>query len=103
MMATFEDQANDFLKLCTPKFYPAMRAKLLKMKQSITRLKITSSYFPKDIEVNRKAHEIYVEGLRSQNAQGREMENENKKYVIKYKILNGRFYIDDTQEIKAKK
>ncbi len=98
--STFEHQSNHFLKICSPNFFSPMQNKLRKMKQSVSRLKITSSYFPKEFKVDRALREIYVEGLRLQHAQGREMESQSKKYLIKYRIINGRFFVDDTREIK---
>ena len=98
--ANFSDQGNDLLKLCTPGFYPAMRSKLLKMKESVSRLKITSNYNPKTFSVDKKNRKVIVDGTRLQSVEGREIEVQSKKYTLKYQIIDGRFYVDDIREVQ---
>ncbi|MBU0769400.1 MAG: type IV conjugative transfer system protein TraE [Proteobacteria bacterium] len=97
--ASYPGQANDLLKLCTPEFYPVMQSKIYKVEHSVRKLGITSAYYPSILNIDNDKKEIVVSGLRFQSAHGREIENVMKKYLVKYTIIDGRFYLDGIQEI----
>lgn len=97
--SNYPGQANDLLKLCTPEFYPVMQSKIYKVEHSVKKLGITSAYYPSILTIDKGKKEIVVSGLRFQSAHGREIEKQMKKYLVKYKIIDGRFYLDGIQEI----
>jgi conjugal transfer pilus assembly protein TraE len=97
--ASYPGQANDLLKLCTPEFYPVMQSKIYKVENSVKKLGITSAYYPSILKIDKDKQEIVVSGLRFQSAHGREIENVMKKYLVKYTIIDGRFYLNGIQEI----
>jgi len=97
--SNYPGQANDLLKLCTPEFYPVMQSKIYKVEHSVKKLGITSAYYPSVLTIDKDKQEIVVSGLRFQSAHGREIEKLMKKYLVKYNIIDGRFYLDGIQEI----
>jgi conjugal transfer pilus assembly protein TraE len=98
---TFMDQASDLLKLSTPEFYASLERKISDMACGIKKLKVNSMFYPQAIKVDTANTRITVSGLRISNAQGQEVENTTKQFVIEYKITNGRFYVNGIKEITA--
>jgi len=96
---TFREQSNELLKLFTPEFYNAFNNKLTVMADNIERLSVSSVFYPQKLSINQEKHEVVVQGLRQQYSHGASIEDMQKKYIIRYKIINGRFQIDDIKEI----
>jgi len=96
---TFRDQSNELLRLVTPEFYNAFNDKLTVMADNIEKLLVSSVFYPQRLSINQAKREILVQGLRQQYAHGSVIKNKQMKYIIRYKIINGRFYIDDIKEI----
>jgi hypothetical protein len=76
-----------------------MQSKIYKVEHSVKKLGITSAYYPSILTIDKDKQVIVVSGLRFQSAHGREIEKLMKKYLVKYKIIDGRFYLDGIQEI----
>jgi conjugal transfer pilus assembly protein TraE len=95
---TFADQASDLLKLSTPEFFASLDKKISDMADGIKRLQVTSMFYPHTISVDKVNKIITISGLRISNAQGQEVENTTKHFLIKYKIENGRFYVNGISE-----
>lgn len=98
----YDDQITDLLKLTSPRYYPALNRKLIEMKENVKRLAITSMFYPQILRINQEKQEIKILGLRIQTAQGQEIERKEKIYMLKYQMINGRFYVDGIEEIEKK-
>lgn len=96
---SFKDQASDLLKLSTPEFYNSLEKKISDMADGIKKFALTSVFYPQAIAVDKTNMKITVSGLRISNAQGQEVENKTQKYLIDYKIVDGRFYVNGIHEI----
>ena len=96
---TFRGQSNELLKLVTPEFYNTFNGKLTVMADNIEKLLVSSVFYPQKLSINQAKREVMVQGLRQQYSHNSSIENKQKKYRIRYKIINGRFYIDDIKEI----
>jgi len=96
---TFRGQSNELLKLVTPEFYNIFHGKVTVMAGNIERLLISSVFYPQKLSINQGKKEVTVQGLRQQRAHDSPIEDKQKKYIMRYKIINGRFYIDDIKEI----
>ena len=98
---TFRGQSNELLRLITPEFYNAFNGKLTVMADNIERLLVSSVFYPQKLSINQDKKTVTITGLRQQYSHNSPIEDKQKKYVIRYKIINGRFYIDDIKEIEA--
>ena len=98
----YDDQITDLLKLTSPRYYPALNRKMIEMKENVKRLTITSVFYPQILRINQENQEIKILGLRIQTAQGQEIERAEKIYILKYEMINGRFYVDGIEEIEKK-
>jgi conjugal transfer pilus assembly protein TraE len=96
--ATAQSQFNEFLTLVTTSAYPEMEKTLSALADTIKELNMTSVYYPQKIKVNEETRVIEVTGLQKKFASTTLVESGPKKYIIKYVIINGRFYIDDIKE-----
>jgi len=96
---TFRGQSNELLRLVTPEFYNAFNGKLTVMADNIEKLLVSSVFYPQKLSINQAKSEVLVQGLRQQYTHGQAIKNKQMKYIIRYKIINGRFYIDDIKEI----
>ena len=98
----YDDQITDLLKITSPRYYPALNRKMLEMKENVKRLVITSVFYPQILRINQEKQEIKILGLRIQTAQGQEVERTEKIYILKYQMINGRFYVDGIEEVEKK-
>ncbi|MFZ5571297.1 MAG: TraE/TraK family type IV conjugative transfer system protein [Thermodesulfobacteriota bacterium] len=96
----FDDQISDLLKLTSPRYYPALNRRMLEIKGDVKRLSITSMFYPQLLRINQEKQEINILGLRIQTARGQEVERVEKIYLMKYQLLNGRFYVDGIEEVE---
>lgn len=94
----YEDQIDDLLRLTSPRYFASMEKKLNHMKDSVMELNVTSVFYPQVMKVNRTENEIQVLGLRVQTAQGQEIERQERIYILKYRMIDGRFYVDGIEE-----
>jgi conjugal transfer pilus assembly protein TraE len=94
-----EDSFNDLLTLAAPEFFPMLKIQLHKIGESVKKLQVSSIYYIHTINVDQEKQKISVKGLRKQYTHTSLIENGKKEYEIEYRILNGRFYITDLQEV----
>ena len=95
-------QFEELLKLATPSFYPAFQKTLMNLADTIKKLNITGTYYPQKIQIDTKRKIITVTGRKKEFTNATLVDAGMKKYIIKYTIVNGRFYIDDLKEAKVK-
>ncbi len=95
---TFDDQALDLVKAAHPVFRDSLRAKLAEMSDQIKELHISSMYYPVEFKIDRQNKQIIIDGKRWQKANGIEIENDRKTYIMKFEMDNGRFQINGIHE-----
>lgn len=91
-------QYEELMTLCSPEFYPEFKKENDKLLENITRMQITSAFYPQSIEVDSEKKTITVLGVRKQFTHSAIVENTPKKYVIRYVVINGRFYLNGIEE-----
>ncbi|RLD98233.1 MAG: pilus assembly protein [Aquificota bacterium] len=96
-------QFEELLNLATPSFYPALQKTLMNLADTIKRLNITGAYYPQKVEIDTKRKIITVVGRKKEFTNTTLVDTGLKKYIIKYAIVNGRFYFDDLKEEEIKK
>lgn len=92
---TVAGQFEDLLALTAPEYYAELSADLEKLKAEVIRLRISSVFYPREIEIKRKKGEITVSGLGKQSATSTVIKEGQTKYIIKYRIINGKFYVTE--------
>lgn len=95
-------QFEELLNLATPSFYPAFQKTLMNLADTIKRLNITGTFYPQKVKIDTKKRLITVVGRQKEFTNATLIDAGVKKYIIKYAIVNGRFYIDDLREEKVK-
>ena len=95
-------QFEELLNLATPSFYPAFQKTLMNLADTIKRLNITGTYYPQKVEINTKRRIITVVGRKKEFTNTTLIDTGIKKYIIKYAIVNGRFYINGLKEQNPK-
>ena len=98
---TFRGQSKELLRLVTPEAYNAFNGRVTVMADNIERLLVSSVFYPQRMSINQSKKEVTVRGLRQQYSHSSSIGNKQKEYVIRYKIMNGRFYIDDIKEVSS--
>ncbi|MBN2251598.1 MAG: type IV conjugative transfer system protein TraE [Candidatus Altiarchaeota archaeon] len=98
---TFRGQSSELLKLVTPEFYNTFHGTVTAMADDIERLLISSVFYPQKLSIDQEKKEVTVQGLRRQHSHDSPIEDKQKKYMMRYKIINGRFHIDDIKEIDS--
>ncbi len=93
-----ENQMEDVLKMATPGFYPELKLRLMELADNAEKAQIVSVFYPNVIEVDTIKKEILVTGLRKKFTHSTIIENGQKKYLINYLIIYGRFYINGLSE-----
>lgn len=94
-------QFNDFLALFEPSRFVVYKDIFYSLAEKVETANVTSAYFVSSIEVNRKENSIILTGLLNQWTQDKQfIVNESKKYVVKYKIVDGKFQVIDFKEYK---
>lgn len=96
-----EDSFNDLLTLAAPEFFPDLKIQLHKIGESVKKLQVSSIFYIHNIKIDQENRKINVKGLRKQYTHTSLIENGRKEYVIEYRIINGRFYITDLQEVSV--
>ena len=100
--ATAQSQFDEFLTLVTTSAYPQMQKTLSTLADTIRKLNMTSVYYPRKITINKEKRRIEITGLQKEFTNTTLVEDGPKKYIIKYTIINGRFYIDEIKEKAVK-
>jgi len=95
---TVESQFEEFLTLVTPSAYPEVEKVLSDLEGTVKKLDLSSVFYPQDVQIDRKKHTITVIGREKKTSKDVVVESGPKKYVLKYKIINARFYIDGIKE-----
>jgi conjugal transfer pilus assembly protein TraE len=99
---TYHDQMEDLLKLATPEFFPALNHQIEDMADSVKNLVMTSLYYPYTMKINKDKQTITVQGLGIQTAHGQVVDNQKRQYLLRYRIINGRFYLNGISELKTR-
>ncbi len=92
------DQYSEVLEITSPEFYPALKNKLDEILEQIQEMQVVSVYYPKHLSIDREKKEITVKGLRKKYVHTTLIDENQEEYVLGFKILNGRFYIDYLKE-----
>jgi conjugal transfer pilus assembly protein TraE len=95
-------QFSELLTLSSPSFYPAFQKTLNGMKDTITKLNLTSVFYPQALSIDTEKKVIEVTGQQKHFAGAVMVDNGLKKYQITYVITDGRFFIDGLTEIASK-
>ena len=74
----------------------------MNLADTIKRLNITGTFYPQKVKIDTKKRLITVVGRQKEFTNATLIDAGVKKYIIKYAIVNGRFYIDDLKEEKVK-
>ena len=101
--ATARSQFTEFLSLVTTSAYPEMQKTLYTLADTIKKLNMTSAFYPRKITIDEKKHTITVSGLKKEFTNTTVVEDGPREYMIKYAIINGRFYIDAVKEVAIRK
>ena len=99
---TARSQFTEFLSLVTTSAYPQMQKTLYTLADTIKKLNMTSAFYPRKITIDEKNRTITVTGLKKEFTNTTVVEDGPRKYMIKYAIINGRFYIDAVKEVAKK-
>jgi conjugal transfer pilus assembly protein TraE len=91
-------QYDELLTITSPEFYPKLKIKLDEILESVQSLQVVSLYYPQHLWIDREKKEITVRGLRKKYAHSTLIDEKQEDYVLGFKILNGRFYIDNLKE-----
>lgn len=92
--ASFKNQAGDLLQLASPEFFQSLHKQLLNLEDTITKLQVSSVFYPERITVNLNKKEVTVQGMRRQYAQHSLIDEGIRMYKIKYTIIHGRFFLE---------
>ena len=98
---TFRGQGNELLRFVTPESYNTFNSRLTVMADNIEKLLVSSVFYIQKMSINQAKREITVQGLRQQFSHSLPIKNKQKKYIMGYKIIDGRFYIDDLKEMDS--
>jgi conjugal transfer pilus assembly protein TraE len=100
--ATAQSQFDEFLTLVTASAYPGMQKTLSTLADTIRKLNMTSVYYPQKIRIDKENRVIEITGLQKEFTNTTLVEDGPKRYIVKYVITNGRFYIDEIKEQAVK-
>jgi len=100
--ATAQGQFDEFLSLVTASAYPEMQKTLSTLADTIRKLNMTSVYYPQKIKIDKQNRVIEITGLQKEFTNTTLVEDGPKRYIVKYVITNGRFYIDEIKEQTVK-
>jgi len=89
--STYVDQANDLLKMAAPHFYKNLESLLLENRKDIETLKVSSTFFPDEFEVDRNKNELIIKGDRFLVVGSEILTKKREIYIISYEVINGRF------------
>lgn len=96
--ATAQSQFDEFLTLVTTSAYPQMQKTLSTLADTIRKLNMTSVYYPQKIKIDKERRVIEILGLQKEFTNTTLVEDGPKKYIVKYRIINGRFFINEIKE-----
>lgn len=100
--ATFSIQAEDLLKLASPEAFPTLRKSLMQIKDTVERLHVSSVFYPHEITVDAEQRKITVKGMMRRYAQRSMVDEGIGVYLIRYKIIDGRFFVDGIKDISSR-
>ena len=100
--ATAQSQFDEFLTLVTTSAYPQMQKTLSTLADTIRKLNMTSVYYPRKIKIDKEQRMIEISGLQKEFTNTTLVEDGPKQYILKYRIINGRFYLDEIKEKAVK-
>jgi len=95
-------QFDELLSLASPSFFPTFQTTLDNMKDTISKLNLTSVFYPQALNIDTEKKVIEVMGIQKHFSDAVMVDNGKKKYQITYVIINGRFYINGLKEIDTK-
>jgi len=99
---TARGQFNELLALASPAFYPNFQKTLESLVDTITKLNLTSMYYPQAIVIDEGKRTITVTGAQKRFAGLASVEDGKKQYLINYILSDGRFFIDGITEVDLK-
>jgi len=93
--ANVSRQFNDFLKLLSPSVYKEVSTVLYKQKENVVQMNVSSAFNPVVIELDRNQRKLFITGKLSQWTYDKQfITDEDKTYMIKYRIDMGKFIVD---------
>lgn len=94
--ANVGNQFNAFLKLVDSSVFGEMQKALYMVKDDVIQHKVSSSFYPDKVEVDREKKVVFVYGKLLQWVDEKTLSaSEKRVFVVKYKIEGGRFYVVD--------
>lgn len=96
--ATVQNNFNKLLLQVDPAMYPTFKTSLDGMMANISKLSISSVFYPAKIHVDPTQKTIEVSGIKKQWSNDSAIFNNMATYTIKYVIVDGRIYVEDLKE-----
>lgn len=87
----YESQINLFMQFVNPKDFDSIRLDLLKDYKTLSQLQISQVFYP--LSINAGKNVLRVKG-NLMRVIGAKSTSEEKTFIIKYKIVNGEFYVN---------
>lgn len=91
--ATVNGQFETLKELTAPDYYAELSSDLEKIKAETIRLDMASVFYPREFEIRRDKKEIIVSGIGKKTASNTTVEDGAMSYAIRYRIINGKFYV----------
>jgi len=96
--ASFEEA----LSLWDPDSYPDRKKEFYDILETIRTAHISSSFYVQGVRIDDKKREIEIQGQKKQYANDHIIKNAPETYTLKYKNINGRFYIESLNQRSEK-
>ena len=99
---TVEDRFQEFLRFVAPEYYHQVSAKLLADARDYTRLGVSQFFVPQRIDLAGK-NKLFVTGIVRRWVQDKPVKQEQKRFKIIYRVVQGRFEVQAYEEVDVNK
>jgi type IV conjugative transfer system protein TraE len=93
-------QVGQVLKYTDPKQYGAIKAELIKYRDTVKNEGLTTAFFPVDVQVNLPKFQATIVGDLSYFVGKQETNTQRVTYLAQYRFNNGRLYLSSFQEVE---
>lgn len=91
---------EEILKMVDPEYYGVLSKELLSIAEDINRRKVSTSFYPKEMEIDEQRLEVKVTGMLYTYVGKRRTSSDLKSYLIKYRYSLGNLLITEFYEVQ---
>ena len=97
-----KEKFSEMVPMIHTRYYDTVNSELSRNLETVTRMKVVSSYQIETIKINEPDHKIRVKGLRTRSTYGKQVDESVEEWELCYEIIDANFRITRISKLEGR-